>query len=96
MQERIQDLIPVGGNRYFTPYGLYTCKVKDSETQGCDIKVKIVLVRECDGSQPARVYKITGTCQAMKKKRLSLVIDIHKWALLDRDADGYWVKKVQI
>ena len=96
MQSAIEKLIPVDGNRYFTAYGFYLCKMKVSEPQTGIIKVKVVLISESDGSQPARVYKIAGTRQAIKQASLSLVMDIHNWALLDRDNDCYWVKKVRL
>ncbi len=96
MQNEIKQFIPVDGNRYFTQYGFYTCRVTASESQAHIIEVKVALLCESDGLQPARVYKITGTLQTIKEVGLSLVIDIHKWALLDREACTYWVKKVLI
>ncbi len=96
MQDIIKELICVDGNRYFTPYGFYTCKLAASESQSELIKVKVKLISESDGSQPARVYRVTGTLQAITKARLSLVLDIHKWAMLDREDKTYWVKRVRI
>ena len=96
MQDKIQALLPVNGNQYFTPCGFYSCKVTASELQGGTIKVKVVLISENDGSQPSRVYKITGTWQTFKKEALSLVTDIHKWAQLDRDTAVYWINKVKL
>ena len=96
MQDRIKELICVDGNRYFTPYGFYACKVTVSESQSSLIRVRIKLISEDNRSEIARVYKITGTLKAIEKEGLRLILDIHKWALLDRDADTYWVKKVQL
>lgn len=96
MRESIHDLLPVDGNRYFTSYGFYICKVTASESQGNTLKIKVTLLSERDASEVARVYRITGTRQEIKKERLRLVMDIHSWALLDRDAENYWVKKAQI
>jgi hypothetical protein len=96
MQDRIKELICVDGNRYFTRYGFYTCKVTVSETQSNLFRVRTKLKSEDDRSEIARVYRITGTLKAIEKEGLRLILDIHKWALLDRDADTYWVKKVQI
>jgi hypothetical protein len=96
MQEKVKEIICVDGNRYFTQYGFYTCKVTASKSQGNIIEVKVTLISENNGSEIARVYRITGTLKTIEQERLSLVIDIHKWALLYRDADTYWVKKVQI
>jgi hypothetical protein len=70
IQAKIQGLIPVDGNRYFTLYGLYACKVVVLDIQGETIHIKIILVNERDGLQPSRVCRITGTLQAIKKDRL--------------------------
>ncbi len=96
MQDQIKKTICVEGNQYFTAYGFYICKVTTSEGEGNIINVKVTLVNENDGLQPARVFKINGTLQAIKKDRVRLVLEIHKWAQLDRDAETYWVNKVQI
>jgi hypothetical protein len=96
MRESIQHLLPVDGNRYFTPYGLYTCKVIVLDRHGETLHIKVILVNERDGSQPARVYRIAATLQAIKKERLSLVMDIHKWALLNRDDQDYWVTSIEV
>jgi hypothetical protein len=96
MQDRIKELICVDGNRYYTPYGFYTCIVKASQPQRHLVKVKVRLTSESDTSEPKRVYRITGTLQAIMNARVKLVIDIHKWAMLDRDEESYWEKKVQI
>ena len=96
MQDKIKEVICVDGNRYFTPYGFYTCRVTASESKGNKIKVKVTLLSESDGLQPARVYRVTGTLKAIERERLNLIIDIHKWALLDRDHEHYWVNKVEL
>lgn len=96
MWDKIQELISVEGNRYFTPHGFYTCRVTASESKGNILKVKVTLLSDSDGLQPARVYRITGTWQAIKKERLSLVIDIPRWALIDREDEHYWVNKVEL
>lgn len=96
MQEKIQELLPVNGNRYFTPYGFYACKVTVADIRANTIEVKVTLVNERDGSQPARVYKITGRLPEIEKQKLSLVMDIHKWAQLDRSEATYWVSRDEI
>jgi hypothetical protein len=96
MQRQIQEFICVDGNRYFTQYGFYTCKVTASTSSNNLIEIEVTLIRESGASEIARIFRIIGTLPAIGKQRVSLVIDIHKWALLDRDADTYWIKKVLI
>jgi hypothetical protein len=96
LQTKIHGLIPVDGNRYFTPYGFYACKVIVLDIQGDTLHLKIILVSERDGSQPSRVCRITGTLQAIKKDRVSLVLEIHKWAQLKRDQPNYWVAQMEV
>ncbi len=96
MQHKIHDLLPVNGNQYHTPYGLYACKITASALQGNIIRLAVSLLRERDGLEPVRLCTIIGAQQAIERNRLGLVMDIHKWALLDRSADEYLLKEVLI
>ena len=96
MLEKIRELICVDGNHYFTPYGIYVCKVTATELQGGIINIKVSLESESDASQPARCYTLTCTRRTLEIGRLWFVTNIHQWALLNRDDGAYWVKKVHI
>jgi hypothetical protein len=96
MQEKINQLIPVNGNRYFTPYGFYSCRITVADVRTNFIELRVTLVNERDGSQPARVYRISGSLPEIEKQRLSLVMDIHKWAQMDRSEATYWVSREEI
>lgn len=96
MQQQIHELIPVNGNRYFTPYGFYACTVTVADVRANTVEVKVTLVNERDGSQPARVYRITGSLPEIARQRLSLVMEIHKWAQLHRSEATYWVSRDEI
>ena len=92
-------LLPVNGNSYHTPYGLYECQVikMDYPGYGTDVtKLEVRLRNNGDSFQPVRLLTIIGKQKRIEQRRLSLVFDVHRWALLDKRDGEYWAKKVMV
>ena len=94
--EQEKCVLPVNGNSYHTPEGLFECEVieKGYSEYGVDVvKVEVRLKNTRDVSQPVRLFTIIGKRKKIEKSRLSLVFDVHKWALLPRHKGEYLKKE---
>jgi hypothetical protein len=96
MTDKVAAILPVCGNHYYTPYGIYVCEVTEEDLSHFRkdlVKVEVQLRNEKEGTQPVRHFSITGTREIVAKKKLSLVIEIHQWALEDRNAADFLEKE---
>ena len=100
LQGKPKTLLPVDGNCYSTPHGVFDCEVieeRDGKPTSDGVKLEVRLTKRVTGKKPAptvRRFLIYGTRQAVEVNRLSLVVKVHKWALCEPRSAEYLEKEV--